>query len=139
MANIAVQPIILNDVALTVAADNYEAHVSEVSFTPSSSTVNWKGLTPASVFSFGTSSTWTATLAYAQDWSTTNSLSRYLFENEGKSVTMTFKPKKPATGTAPTWTATVIVAPGSIGGAVDTVATASVTLGVQGKPALATA
>lgn len=137
MATIAVQPIILNDVLLSIAADNYEAHVSEVSFAPSSSTVTWKGLTPSAVFNFGTTSTWTCTLAYAQDWSTTNSLSRYLFEHEGESVEMTFTPK--AGSGAPTWTATVIVAPGSIGGAVDTVATASVTLGVQGKPALAPA
>lgn len=139
MASPVVVPIILNDVVLTVATDNYEAHVSQVEFVPASSQVNWKGLTPTSVFTFGTSSTWTLNLSFAQDWATTNSLSKYLFDNEGTSKVVTFKPKKPPTGTAPTWTATVIIVPGSIGGAVDSVAVSSVTLGVQGKPALTVA
>jgi hypothetical protein len=139
MATIAVQPIILNDVSLAVAADNYEAAVSRVEFVPSSSVVTWKGMTPSAVFSFGTTATYVANIEYAQDWSTTNSLSKYLFDNEGKTVTMTFKPKKPASGTSPTWTASVIIAPGSIGGAVDSVATSSVSLGVVGKPALTVA
>jgi hypothetical protein len=134
MASPVLVPIILNDVVLTVATDNYEAHVSQVEFVPSSSQVNWKGLTPASVFTFGTTATWVLNLAYAQDWATTSSLSQYLFDNEGTSKVITFKPKKPATGTAPTWTATVIITPGAIGGTVDSVAVASVTLGVQGKP-----
>lgn len=139
MAVITVAPIILNDVVLTVGTDNYEAHVSKVQFDPSSTVVKWKGLTPASAFNFGTTADWTVSLEFAQDWATTNSLSKYLFDNEGTSKVVTFKPKKPATGTAPTWTATVIITPGAIGGAVDSVATASVTLGVQGKPALTVA
>lgn len=135
MASPVIVPIVLNDVVLTVAADNYEAHVSRVEFVPSASVVKWKGLTPASVFNFSTLADWVLNLEYAQDWATASSLSQYLFDNEGTSKVVTFKPKKPATGTAPTWTATVIVTPGSIGGAVDSVATASVSLGVQGKPA----
>ncbi len=135
MATPAVQPIILTDIVLTVEADNYEAHVSRVEFVPTTSIVKWKGLTPSSVFQFPTSSDWALNLDYAQDWSTEDSLSQYLFDNEGTSKVVTFKPKKPATGTAPTWTATVFITPGAIGGAIDTVAAASVTLGVQGKPA----
>lgn len=139
MATITVTPIVLNDVVLTVGTDNYEAHVSKVQFDPSSSVVKWKGLTPSSQFNFGTTADWTVSLEFAQDWVTTNSLSKYLFDNEGTSKVVTFKPKKPPTGTAPTWTATVIITPGAIGGAVDSVAVASVTLGVQGKPALTVA
>lgn len=134
MVSPALVPIILNDVVLTVAADNYEAHVSKVQFDPTTAMVKWKGLTPASVYNFPTSSDWALSLEYAQDWATAASLSQYLFDNEGTSKVITFKPKKPASGTAPTWTATVIITPGAIGGAVDTVAVASVTLGVQGKP-----
>lgn len=139
MVSPAVVPIILNDVILTIAADNYEAHVSKVQFDPTTSIVKWKGLTPTSVFNFPTSSDWTLSLDYAQDWATTSSLSQYLFTNEGTTKVITFKPKKPATGTAPTWTATVIITPGAIGGSVDSVAAASVTLGVQGKPVLTVA
>ncbi len=134
MASPAGQPIILTDIVLTVAADNYEAHVARVEFVPTATLVKWKGLTPTSVFQFPTSTDWALNLDYAQDWATASSLSQYLFDNEGTSKVVTFKPKKPATGTAPTWTATVFITPGAIGGAIDTVAVASVTLGVQGKP-----
>jgi hypothetical protein len=139
MAVITVSPIILTDVVFTVVADSYESSVSRVEFVPSSSPVVWKGLTPTSVFQFGTASTWVLNLDFAQDWATTSSLSKYLFDNEGTQKAVTFKPKKPATGTAPTWGATVFIVPGSIGGAVDSVAVSSVTLGVIGKPALTVA
>lgn len=134
MATIAVQPIILNDVTLLIGADNYEASVSQVVFTPSSNIVRWKGMTPTSVFSFNTTAEWTVTLTYAQDWTTANSLSQYLATNEGKAIATKFKPKKPATGTAPTVNATILISPGAIGGQIDSVAEATVTLGVSGKP-----
>lgn len=137
MANIAVQPIILTDVTLTVGTDNYEASVSQVQFDPTSNVVRWKGMTPSSNFAFPTTPEWTCTLAYAQDWATTNSLSAYLLANAGKAITVKFKPKKPASGTAPTVTATLLIAPGTIGGQIDQVATASVTLGVSGQPSIA--
>jgi len=139
MATIATAPIILKDTVFAVAADRYEAAVSTVEFVPSSSIVSWKGLTPSAVFTDVTSATWTCNLTYAQDWSTTNSLSQYLFANEGKSVVVKFIPKSAATGTVPTFTATVYIVPGTIGGAVDGFATASVTLAVSGKPTLTTA
>lgn len=130
----AVQPIILRDCKLTItkAADTYvfENHVSQVQFDPSSSVQTWKGLTPAAVFSAGTSSTWAAILAYAQDWETPNSLARFLYDNEGEKLDCHFEPKSGASG----WDATLIIAPGSIGGTVDAFATATVTLGVDGRP-----
>jgi hypothetical protein len=138
MAVVTVQPIILTNVSFAVAADNYESAVSRVEFIPTSSIVNWKGMTPTAVFSFGTAATYVCNVDYAQDWASTNSLSKYLFDNEGTQKVVTFKPVKPATGVSPTWTATVIIAPGSIGGAVDSVAVSSVSLGVVGKPALTT-
>lgn len=137
MASIAVAPIVLKDVALVVGTDNYEAHVSEVVFEPSTSIQTWQGLTPASAFTDATQATWTCKLTFAQDWVTANSLSKYLFDNEGTTKAVKFKPKKPATGTAPTWSATVVIVPGSIGGTVNAFAVATVTLGVQGKPSLA--
>lgn len=138
MAVIAVTPIIMNDVVLTIGTDNYEAHVSKVVFTPSAEVVKWKSLTPTGTHSFPTTADWVVDMDYAQDWATVNSLSRYLMDNEGTSKTMVFKPKKPTT-TGPTWTATVYITPGAIGGEVDGVATASVQLGVSGKPVLTTA
>lgn len=125
MADIAVQPFIMRDCLFQVESDNYEAHVSQVEFVPSSSTVRFKGLTPAANFPFGTVAEWVATLAYAQDWATEDSLSRYLHENEGATIDVEFTP----VNGGPNVTATLTVTPGSIGGTVDAVAVATVSLG----------
>lgn len=132
MAQINVTPIVLRDVLLSIGSDSYEKHVSGVTMTPSSGTVNWTGLEPTSVYTFPTSETWTVTLDYAQDWETTNSLSLYLMANAGTKKTMVFEPVDGGQG----FTADVYIASGAIGGQVNAVATASVTLGVVGKPAL---
>jgi hypothetical protein len=135
MAIINVNPLFMKDTVFKVAADNYEAALSSCTFTPASTTTTWQGLTPAATFSFQTTATWVVTLEYAQDWGTTNSLSQYLFANEGKEVEVVFTPVKGAT-TAPSFTATVIITPGAAGGAVNAVGTATVTLAVKGKPVL---
>lgn len=133
MATIAVNPFILKDVLLTLDADNYEAHVSQVEFTPSSSPQTWQGLTPTATFTDVTTATWTCVLNYAQDWSNPDSLSYKLHAEEGAEWPVVFKP---VSGSGPTVTATLIVTPGAIGGTVNSYATASVTLAVKGKPAL---
>lgn len=134
MAVIAVSPIILRDCKLTITASatdyEFEKHVSQAQFDPSTSVQTWKGLNPDAVFSAGTAATWTCTLAYAQDWETTNSLSKFLYDHEGEKLQCHFEPKTGGAG----WDATLIIAPGSIGGTVDAFATASVTLGVDGRP-----
>lgn len=133
MTTIDVKPFVLKDVMLTVDADNYEAHVSQVQFTPNSSIQTWQGLTPTSAHTDATVATWQAQLAYAQDWETTDSLSLYLHANEGEEVDVVFKPRS---GSGPTVTATLIVTPGAIGGTVNQFATATVTLGCKGKPTI---
>lgn len=141
MAQIAVNPLRLSNVLLKIksgATDvgDFEKHVSQVELTPSTGSVSWAGLNPDAVFNFPTATTWQATLAYAQDWSAVTSLSGYLFANAGQTVTMFFQPDngKAISATNPAWKATVTLTAGAIGGSVDTVATASVTLQVQGKP-----
>lgn len=130
MVQIAVKPIVLRDVLLSIAADDYEKHVSGVTITPTTGSVTWNGLNPDAAFNFPTTTTWALQLDYAQDWETVSSLSEYLFENEGEQVTMTFEPVKGGTG----WEVDAVIVPGSIGGQVNAVATATVTLGVTGKP-----
>jgi hypothetical protein len=132
MPEITIDPIILNNVKLTLGTDDYEAHVSKVEFVPTSAIVNWKGLTPTSVHSFPTRATWVCNLDLAQDWETADSLSQYLFENEGVEVAAVFEPVDGGAG----FTATLIIVPGSIGGGVDAVPVSSVSLGVKGKPVL---
>ena len=133
MATIAVNPFILKDVLLTIESDNYEAHVSQVEFTPSASTQAWQGLTPTATFTDVTTATWTANLTYAQDWSNPDSLSYKLHEQEGMEWEVVFKP---ISGSGPSVHATLIVTPGAIGGTVNGYATASVSLAVKGKPQL---
>lgn len=130
MAQIAVQPIYLKDCVLSVAGSDFEKALSSVTFTPSVTTATFKGLEPTAVFTNVGSSTWMVDLAYAQDWDTVGSLSAYLYEHEGAERTLTFEP---VNGGA-SWSADVIIVPGAVGGAVDSYATASVSLPVQGRP-----
>lgn len=123
---------ILNNLVFKVAADNYETQVSTVEFVPSTSVVTWQGGTPESSFSATTSAKWTCNLSYSQDWTDPDSLSMYLYEHEGESVEVTFEPIAGGVG----FSATVVVVPGSIGGAVDAVQVATVSLGVSGKPVI---
>jgi hypothetical protein len=134
MALIAAAPFALTNATLKVAANNYETSVSSVEFVPTVNTFQWKGLTPASVHSFPGSATWVANISGIQDWETTDSLSKFLFDNAGDVVVMDFYPIAGGEG----FRATVTLVPGNIGGAVDTVPVISVTLQVQGAPAYIT-
>lgn len=135
MPEIAVSPIFLQDAVLTLgegAADDFAAAVSSLTLTPSSSAVVWKGLKPGASFTRQTKSTWTLDLGYAQDWSEAESLSVYLYEHEGESVPFNVQPDDDTGQDA--FTGTVIIAPGAIGGAVDTFGESTVSLGILGKP-----
>lgn len=131
MAQINVQPLYLKDVILTVDGDTYEKHVSGVSIVPTVATATFKGLDSAAVFTQASNASWTVDLTYVQDWETADSLSAYLFNNAGSEITLSFKPES---GSGGTFSATVIVVPGSIGGQVDSYATSTVSLPVQGQP-----
>lgn len=136
ITNVAVSPLILKNVSLvfgpTASGSEFAKHVDEVTFTPSASSVVWTGL-GGNTHTDVSTATWTCTLKYAQDWTTTGSLSAYLFANEGASVDVAFKPQN---ASGPSFTAKVVITPGAIGGSVNAFATASVTLGVTGKPVL---
>lgn len=138
MASIATTPFVLVDAVMIIGTDDYQAAVSSVLFTPASSSVTWQGLTPAAAFVGQTSATWTCKLKYAQDWKTTNSLAQYLLANAGLTKVAVFKPQGTAVGN-PIFTASLIIVPGPIGGDVNTVQVAEVTLGVVGIPVKTTA
>lgn len=131
MVDIAVAPIVMKNVNLLVPTDNYAAHVSSVTITPTAPTFSWAGLA-GNTFNGVGAATWVCAMEYAQDWSTLNSLSQYLHENEGEIITVDFEPVAGGAG----WTVPLIVVPGAIGGAVNTVATASVSLPCTAKPTL---
>ena len=123
-------PLYLKDATLTIAATGYEAEVSSAVFTPSTSPVTWKGLTPTAVFTETPTATWVVDLTYAQDHDDDASLGVYLFEHEGEALECVFAPK--AGGAS--YTATVVITPGAVGGTVDGFAEATVSLPVQGRP-----
>lgn len=132
MAAVPVVPIVLKDVTLVVEADNFELHVSQVQFDPSVQTQTWKGLSPSAVFTDQSAPTWTCTLGYAQDWSTVNTLSGYLYANQGLVKHVKFTPDVNTPQAA--WDADIIISAGPIGGTVDAFQLGTVTLGVQGRP-----
>ncbi|GAB3608590.1 hypothetical protein GCM10027414_07150 [Humibacter ginsengiterrae] len=130
---IGVQPLFMNNVSFVVDTDEFAAAISSVTFTPSTKNVTFQGGTPDASFTFPTPATWTADLEFAQDWTTPNSLSFYLYNNAGTTKSVTFLP---VAGGA-TITATLVIAEGAVGGAIGTaVPTAKVSLGVNGRPVI---
>ncbi|PTU56409.1 hypothetical protein DBB34_09105 [Sphaerisporangium cinnabarinum] len=125
MATIEVQPLVLKDVEAIIGTDDFRKHLSGVTFTPSSSTATWTGLGGNTHTDAGTA-TWVCALAYVQDWDSPASLSRYLYEHEGETVEMTFRPRS---GEGPSFKANVTITPGAIGGQVNAFATSTVNLG----------
>lgn len=137
-----VNPLVLKDVLLQFGdpaaedpAFDFKKHVDQVTFTPASSQMTWTGL-GSNTHSDVTTATWTVAVNYVQDWETPDSLSRYLFANEGAEVPVLFKPRS---GSGPSFKGVVVITPGAIGGTVNAFATTSVTLGLKAKPELAAA
>lgn len=141
MATIAANPIVLNNIALTLGSDNFEAVVNKVILTPAVPLAKWKGMTPGSAVTLAGDPEWVLELQFAQDHVTAASLSRYLLLNVGKVVPFSLKPVKPATGTSPTYSGNVVALPGAIGGDLDAsnAAVANVSLPVNGALAYAVA
>lgn len=133
------KPLLLKDVVLSLDADaggvgtpvDFAVELTQVEFTPSASQQTLRTLSPDGVYTETSQATWTCTLGYVQDWDATTSLSRFLFDNEGKEVPVIFEPRS---GTGTRWSATLVITPGAIGGQVDAWAQTSVTLGVKGRP-----
>jgi hypothetical protein len=133
MSIIQIQPLVLKDFVLNIGTDQFEKNVSSVTFTPAASTITWQGGTPDASFTDTGRATWTAAIAYAQDWDTAGSLSQYLYTNEGATVPAVFRPRN---GVGPSFSTSLTITPGAIGGDVNAVSVATVTLGVSGKPQL---
>ena len=136
MAQIAVAPVVLKDYRFSVGTDNYEKHCKTIRLTPSTNIEkkSWQGFTPATVVTDAATpvTDWTLELEYAQDWETANSLSNYLMANAGTTKTAKLQPLS-GVGKK-TFTVTVTIVPGPIGGPVNEYAEASVSMPVTGQP-----
>lgn len=124
-------PFVLKDVELSFGINDYRHHVSSVTFTPTSSIVQWRGLSPASLHTDTSLATWTVTIEVAQDWAEQDSLSRFLYEHEGERTNVRFRPVR---GDGPVFTAEAVVVSGGIGGTIDAVAVQSVTMPLTARP-----
>lgn len=135
MAEISIQPIVLSNCKLTITpktgtgGGEYQNHVSQAEFQPSSPTASWKGLGGRSFTGVGKAS-WVLALGFAQDWETAGALSAFLYDHETEELHVVLEPV--SGGEA--WEADIFAVPGAIGGSVDGVAVASVTAPVDGKP-----
>lgn len=128
----AFNPFIMSDVVAKIDGTEYAEQLSTVEFAPSGGApVTWKGLAKGSSFTFSSTSTWVCNLALAQDWQNEESLARFLYDHEGEEVDVEFRPNG---GTGTPIYATIYAVPGSIGGAIDSVAVQTVSCGVLGKP-----
>jgi hypothetical protein len=115
-------------------ADDYAAAVASAAFTPNNGgAVTFRGLKRSSNFSFPGARTWTFDMEYAQDPAVATSLQGYLHANQDEVVSVSFIVDDDD-GTPTTWEADVYIAPGAIGGAVDTVPTGSVSLPCRTAP-----
>lgn len=124
-------PYAMKAATLTVAGSDFTAAVSQAEFQPSVSSGTFVSIGGTTVTETATA-TWTLALGLAQDDNPAGLL-RYLYDNEGKAVVVTLRPR--ATG-GTLWTATVIVSPASVGGtAGNAPVTSQVNLAVVGKPA----
>lgn len=132
MADIAIEPIVLKNVSLLIPTDNYAKSVSSVTFTPTTNAITWSGL-GLNTYTGASIATWICAIEFAQDWKTPNSLSQYLFNNEGNQVDMSFKPEL---NDGPSFTCPILIVPGAIGGAVNAVSVATVSLPCVEKPTL---
>jgi len=125
-------PLFLKSATITVSGVDYADLITNVVFTPTTPTLTHKGISGKVASSVGATE-WTVTFDYAQSYDTAGSLALKLFNDAGKTATAVFKPE--AAGAA-TITATVTLLPGNLGGAIDSAATSSVTLPIDGKPTI---
>lgn len=133
MTQISPNPFVLKDAILTLGTDSFEKELSTAELAPTASPQTWKGLSPTAKYQDAPLADWVLNLVLAQDWETSGALSTYLFNNENTHPAFSLKPKS---GTGPSFTGTVLIAPGSAGGAGQAFATSSVTLPCDARPLL---
>ncbi len=82
------------DLTLQIGADSYEAHVSNVLFSNSTSTISWQGGSPDALLSDTVEGPWTAAITMVQDWQNPDSLCNFMLEHAGEVASVTYKPQQ---------------------------------------------
>jgi len=135
MVDITPAPAYIRNLVLKVGANTFSKAVTSAAFEGASSIVTFKGGTPDAKYSQVVPTQYTFNLTAAQDWTTANSLSRYLYDNDGKSAIVEYTPVEGG----PKFTANVTLVAPSIGGAVDAYATFTVSMPCDAKPTISAA
>lgn len=134
MTVVGLVPISLKDAVLTVDGDDFTASVSEVSFVPEVD-YEWLPIGFGGVQAPVPSGTrWVVMVSYAQDFTTAEAFTRYLYANAGTMQSLTFTPKD---GLSAAVSGDALIVPGKLGGtATDGALTAQVVLPLHGAPVL---
>lgn len=135
MALVPVQPYIFKDAVLTIDGNDYAPGASTIALVPTTqqTTQKWQGLTPDSSFSDTVTEppSWVLNITMAQDTDDA-SLHTYLNTHVGDVESIVIQPKR-GSGQK-TYTVEATIVPVQIGGDVNTIQTASVSLPVTGQP-----
>ena len=127
------QPYVLKDAVLTIAADDFTAAIAQAVFVPQ---VQWLwsthlgSVTASPVFA---GIRWTVTLSYLQDL-TDGSLTLYLLEHVAETKEVIFTP----VAGGKSLRADVMIVPGQVGGVTNQLATATATMPLFDTPELGT-
>jgi len=135
MATIANKPFMMQNAVLKFVSDDYAAACSAIALVPTASVVTFTGL-KKNTSTFPSTATWVCNITYAQDWETASALAQYLFEHEGETIAAQVIPNADDMDAAigQGFDVNLVIVPGQIGGTVNQVATAQVSLGVDGHP-----
>ena len=125
------QPYVLKDAVLTIAADDFTAAISQAVFVPQA-VWSWHDSLASTATPIFERVRWTCTLSYLQDL-TDGSLTLYLLTHVGETKTVVFTP----VAGGKTITADVMISPGQLGGVTSQLTTATVTMPLFDEPAVA--
>lgn len=119
----------IKNAVVTIDGVTASDEVTNVTATPTVTTAVFEPISGNAQAS-ATLGAWNVAVTYGQDWENELSVAHLFHENFGKEAELTFQPTGTAGGT---WTVTVTLVPGAIGGTAGAT-TATVTLPAKSKP-----
>lgn len=128
-APVEFDPLVFEDCMLSLDGKDYASAVDNVTLVPTTTKVNWNPVNGRSVTKVPKPK-WAMTLNVGQSFDRAG-LTAQLIENHGKAVPFTLTP---ASGAAAKIEGTVVLEASQIGGGSEDVATAGVTLDINGQP-----
>jgi hypothetical protein len=123
---------VMRNAVVTFGASAYSNQVSKARFVPDTPIQTMRTLVPDGIVQDIDSTAWTLELSGIQDLVAARGLSRYLFDNNGDTVTVEVEPKAGGVSV----TASVIVVPTELGGEQGDWAQFEIELPVIGQPTL---